>query len=167
MTATNHALTGAVIALAIRKPELAIPLAFLSHFALDAIPHYNPPNTKARDKERGNVKWAKKLQNKSFIAIFSIDMLLLTALVVVLPVLHPENISSWTIFSSMLAGISPDFIDGRFLIYRIVGIRVEPGKERGRFTYWHDWIQWKDRPWGIWVELVWAVLTSLIIVKLL
>lgn len=40
MTATSHALTGAMIATVVKKPWLAIPLAFLSHFVCDAIPHF-------------------------------------------------------------------------------------------------------------------------------
>ena len=40
MTTTAHALTGAAIAVVIKKPKLAIPLAFLSHFACDALPHF-------------------------------------------------------------------------------------------------------------------------------
>jgi hypothetical protein len=39
MTGLNHAATGIAIALTIRKPEFALPLAFLSHFVLDSIPH--------------------------------------------------------------------------------------------------------------------------------
>lgn len=40
MIATNHALTGAAIAVVIKQPILAIPLAFVSHFICDAIPHF-------------------------------------------------------------------------------------------------------------------------------
>lgn len=39
MTGLNHAATGIAIALIVRKPEFALPLAFLSHFVLDSIPH--------------------------------------------------------------------------------------------------------------------------------
>ena len=38
MTATNHALTGAIIGLVIGEPVLAIALAFASHFICDALP---------------------------------------------------------------------------------------------------------------------------------
>jgi hypothetical protein len=40
MTASNHAMTGAAIALAVKEPWLAVPLAFASHFVLDYIPHF-------------------------------------------------------------------------------------------------------------------------------
>lgn len=39
MTGLNHATTGIVIALVVKQPVLAMPLALLSHFVLDAVPH--------------------------------------------------------------------------------------------------------------------------------
>jgi hypothetical protein len=41
MLALNHAATATVIALVIPDPVIAIPLAFVSHFLLDALPHYS------------------------------------------------------------------------------------------------------------------------------
>lgn len=41
MTATAHALIGASIAAKITNPYLGIPLAVLSHFLLDLIPHWD------------------------------------------------------------------------------------------------------------------------------
>jgi hypothetical protein len=41
MRAVNHGLTGAAIAVVVKQPALAIPLAFASHFVCDAIPHSN------------------------------------------------------------------------------------------------------------------------------
>jgi len=43
MLGTVHMLSGAAIGKMIGAPELTIPLAFLSHFILDAIPHYDTP----------------------------------------------------------------------------------------------------------------------------
>lgn len=40
MTGFNHTLAGTVIALTIREPLLIAPIAFLSHFAMDALPHF-------------------------------------------------------------------------------------------------------------------------------
>jgi hypothetical protein len=40
MTGFNHGMAGAVIALTVKQPVLAVPLAFLSHFATDMIPHF-------------------------------------------------------------------------------------------------------------------------------
>lgn len=37
-----HALTGGLIAYEIGNPVLSLPLALLSHFAIDLLPHWNP-----------------------------------------------------------------------------------------------------------------------------
>ena|ERR1035437_6316323 len=41
MTATGHALIGTVIAAKIGNPALAVPIALASHFAADALPHWD------------------------------------------------------------------------------------------------------------------------------
>lgn len=43
MTGLNHATTGIVIALVVKRPEFALPLALMSHFVLDVIPHSTVP----------------------------------------------------------------------------------------------------------------------------
>jgi hypothetical protein len=40
MLVTNHVLSGAVIGAATRRPASAFALGFVSHFALDAVPHW-------------------------------------------------------------------------------------------------------------------------------
>ena len=45
-----HALTGGVIAYKIGNPALALPLAFVSHFIVDLLPHWNPHL--AKEKKR-------------------------------------------------------------------------------------------------------------------
>ncbi len=47
MTATNHVVTGAVLAAAIPHP-IVLPLAFVSHFVLDALPHFDEQNHAGR-----------------------------------------------------------------------------------------------------------------------
>lgn len=49
MTATGHAVIGALIAAKVGNPALAIPLAILSHVAADAFPHWDPGTN--RDKK--------------------------------------------------------------------------------------------------------------------
>lgn len=50
MLESLHSLTGAVIAYKIGNPALSLPLAFLSHFAIDLLPHWNPGIS--REKKR-------------------------------------------------------------------------------------------------------------------
>lgn len=37
-----HVLVGASIAIAVPYPQISLPLAFVSHFVLDLLPHWNP-----------------------------------------------------------------------------------------------------------------------------
>lgn len=41
MLSTPHLLVGAAIIVAIPNPAISLPLAFISHFALDSIPHWD------------------------------------------------------------------------------------------------------------------------------
>ena len=53
MTATSHAVIGAVIAAKIGNPALAIPIAFATHLLADRVPHWDPAtNIKKKSKER-------------------------------------------------------------------------------------------------------------------
>ncbi len=47
MTGTGHAVIGTVIAAKIGNPFLALPIAFLSHYAADAFPHWDTGTNKA------------------------------------------------------------------------------------------------------------------------
>lgn len=157
MTATNHALTGAVIALAIKRPEFAIPLAFLSHFAVDAIPHYNPAGVKGFNKLK------RKFKDRAFWWIFGVDMIAWPVLLISLPLLLITNVSPATIFFSMLAAVSPDFIDGyNFLIGLIWHKKAKPT--------WFDRfciaIQIYEKPPGLAIEALWLALMVYLISKL-
>lgn len=53
MTATGHAIIGAIIAVKIGNPALSVPLALASHLLADAIPHWDEgTNGKTKDKAR-------------------------------------------------------------------------------------------------------------------
>lgn len=53
MTATGHAVIGVVIASAVSRPELAIPIALASHVAADLFPHWDPgTNRHAKNHDR-------------------------------------------------------------------------------------------------------------------
>lgn len=48
MTATSHALIGAIIAAKIGNPALAIPIAIASHIIADAIPHWDTATSRSK-----------------------------------------------------------------------------------------------------------------------
>jgi hypothetical protein len=154
MTATNHALTGAVIAMWVKRPELAIPLAFLSHFVLDAIPHYNPPNMVRSKFENYSENYNKKLQDRNFRIILPLDMLLYFITLIILPFLAPSGVSPLTVFICEIVAVAPDFDGGiRYLLQKFT-YKTKRAKDDYWFKRFHLWFQWMERPWGIYVELV-------------
>jgi len=139
MTLTNHLLTGAILAKVLPLP-LAIPLAFASHFILDALPHFGFVNLEERTRH-----------NKVFGVVILLDCLLSVAL------------STWLIgrghFQWLVTGFvafSPDLV----WIYRFIAEekfgKLRPTKGN-RFIQFHIKIQRYERVWGGFVELAYAV----------
>lgn len=150
MTAPNHALTGALIGITLHEPLLAMPLAFLSHFACDAIPHYDP------DLEDG----PKRLTSKEFIYVQLVaGPVLCFALVVILFTAKPQH---WLLAAvcAFLAA-SPDL----FWIPRFTRVIRTHKESRGKnwFLRFHSLVQWKTgaRFWVL--EAAWFVAGSLLI----
>lgn len=138
MTATNHALTGAFIGLVVSEPVLALPLAFASHFVMDAIPHFGA------GKEDG--KWVKSAKfAKLLIAETSVCFLIVLALVVMRP-------RHWLIAAicAFLAA-SPDFISIRKFVILKQNKKFRPNKLEALLKK----IQWFEHPSGAVVEIVW------------
>lgn len=140
MTATNHALAGALTAILIPKPLIAIPLSFLLHFILDAVPHF------------GLDEKDEKLRNKKqiFWIILGIDMLIAAALLINLPMLI-TFVPAWLVFACMLACMSPDLVWGWRLALEI---KYKIITSKSLFSRFHSWVQWREIPSGLIVELI-------------
>ncbi len=140
MTATNHALTGALLGLIIGQPLIALPVALLSHFVCDAIPHY------------GND--AVKLWSNNFKNMLVVDASLCVLLVAVLAYHQPTH---WLLasFCALLA-TSPDLLWIRKFVY---GLRNHRSQKQTKFErlLGSDGIQWFQRPIGAVVEVAWAI----------
>lgn len=52
MTATNHVLAGAIVGATIHQPWIALPVAIASHFACDALPHFDYPTGNNRHSRK-------------------------------------------------------------------------------------------------------------------
>jgi hypothetical protein len=89
MTGLNHAVTGALVAVAIDKPILALPAAFLSHFAADFILH-----------------WDYKLKPVYRELVIIMDLTLSLSLLLVLSIIFDD--SKRLIIAGGLLGILPD-----------------------------------------------------------
>jgi len=150
MTAPNHALTGALIGLSISNPELALPLAFLSHFVCDAIPHYDPPGKNLEVRMKYSNRFDHELVWHFLICVLIIGVLAL---------FQPKNWILAAVCAFMAA--SPDL----FWIPRYIQVK-RTGKDTkltNPFLRFHSGIQWKTGPKFIWLEAVWFVVFSSLI----
>jgi hypothetical protein len=145
MTWLNHAATGAAIATAIDRPIVALPAAFLSHFVIDVIPHWD-------FKFKGNLR---EMQAGRLIDI----NLALIFLIIVIAIYHgPAGL----ILASGLIAILPDAI---FLPYFTTGKITYKFKSRvlKSFNDFSLAIQKSETRGGIFVELGWFILMNLLI----
>jgi len=154
MTAPNHALTGAIIGAVIPNPWLALPLAFLSHFVLDALPHYDVPGD--TDESRINSRLFLQVQ---IIGGFVLCVMLVAGMWAV----HPDN---WFVIClAAFLGTSPDLLSApRFLSVKRTGADL-----RRQWWFWrfHGRIQWKTGP-RLWiVELMWAIVSLIVLWKII
>ncbi len=149
MTATNHALTGAFIGLTISTPAFALPIAFLSHFVCDALPHYD-----SNQDSSGYVASSK------FAKLLTLDALLCVLLVIVLVVARPQQ---W--FLAAICAFVATLPDFAWLPGYVRTRHGQPFKKKTSnwFMDFAAKIQWFAKPIGGFVELAWFVgLTTLI-----
>lgn len=146
MTAINHALTGAAIGLILGNPWVAVPVALLSHFACDALPHYG------RTLEGEDL-----LSSKGFRNYLIVDALLCIALVVILAISRPEH---WLLAAACaFIATSPDTL----WINRFIKARQGRSWTPSAYARFASVIQWFERPLGGVVEIAWFVALALII----
>lgn len=138
MTATNHALTGAIIGLTIDKPLLAIPLAFLSHFVCDAIPHFKFAG------DFDNVAKSSKFARYLIIEAFLCFLIVLG--------LYLKQPFHWQVAAiCAFLATSPDFM----WIRKFISAKHNKKFHETLFDKFASKIQWFQRPIGAVVEIVW------------
>jgi hypothetical protein len=145
MTATNHALTGALIAVSIKNPALAITAAFASHFALDVLPHFGL---------RKEIEYLKKSILLRLVVVF--ELIAMSFALFYLPA-HLNHLASGAIvLACMVVAVLPDFM----WTYRYAKrfITHDACEFKSKFMHYHEKIQTFERPIGIVVELVWIAI---------
>lgn len=140
MTAANHALAGVAIALAVKQPLLAVPLAFGAHFVMDAIPHF--------PSSLNSLKVVK--------AVIFIDTIVASSLTIGLSISLKTNVSGWLIFASALACMSPDLVWG-WRLYKLKNLRKVILEPMSPFSRFHTRIQWGNTHLGTLMEVIWFV----------
>ncbi|GAC1386654.1 MAG: hypothetical protein NVS1B7_3690 [Candidatus Saccharimonadales bacterium] len=141
VTATNHALTGALIGLSVQNTLLAITLAFLSHFLLDALPHFG---------DRHN-RLGLNLHGIYFKAMLLVDATLCIVLVGVLTALQPGH---WT--TAVIAAFVATSPDLAWIPDFITSVRHTAAPKYGKFRQFASAIQWSETPLGIIPEVIWC-----------
>ncbi len=137
MTATNHAITAANMAL-VTKQWWVLPLALLSHFALDMLPHYGEPTPEAR-----------ATRFKTVLGVDMIMLLLFTWLVIM-----TAGQYTLLVLASMFLAMLPDSV-WAYRMYRERKDGELPMKNP--ITTFHANIQWGERYWGWIIEIGWFV----------
>lgn len=147
MTTSNHLLVGSLIAVTIKEPALVVPLAFLSHFVLDMLPHYG---------YNGN-GYGVAIQHKTTYYMEGFGLLAILALLA-------TGIYGWNIILlAALLAVSPDFEwPYRYFFFERKGVVPRDTL----FTKFHKKIQWGERWWGIFIEIPFFIAGYLILLTL-
>lgn len=141
MTATNHALTGVVIAIVVHQPVAAPILALSSHFVLDAIPHWD---------------YRLKFPLKKWVMISDVVLAVILS-VAVASLATTFQVPAWLIFSCGILAIMPDAM---WLPHILIGQPIPVGHDKPLYIArrFHRWVQWSETRPGAYLEVVWFVL---------
>ncbi len=145
MTATSHALIGTVIAAKIGNPALAIPLALVSHVALDMIPHWDTM------RNRKNKPWSRL-----FIDSAADGLLALTLSYSIILFLFPSTNYLYALLIIFFSTL-PDILH---IPYTVFGVE----QFKWAYDFGHLTNKKLDKPWGIVTQVV-TVLFLLILAK--
>lgn len=145
MTVTNHGLLGYLVGAVLPLP-VAIPVAFLSHFILDKIPHYG-----VADDQKNN--------SRAYKLVVLGDVTLALCLLAI-----GIALQKWTMVLVGLVAYSPDAWFVYYYFRHNHDLRIRP---KNGFMKFHLKMQY-ERPWGIILEVaIAAILTPFVAYYLL
>lgn len=141
MTGTNHMLAGSIIGAVVASP-VVIPLAFVSHFMLDMLPHYGIDDSMKRAED---VVWKFDvvliIVFSSYVSLVSFDA------------------KAWALVGAVTA-VLPDFAwVYRFAIKERFGAK-QPVASKNRFNQFHKNIQKRESTKMLWIEIASIVILS-------
>lgn len=142
MIGFNHALTGALIAKIVPWP-IALPLAVVSHFLLDMMPHYGIPA-----RRRNSSKFWRYFFTLDFIASLGLGAWAI-------------YFHHYAMFFCGLAGTMPDFV---WVAHVIKKHSFDFSAVETRYEKWHIRIQRYEFPKGLWIELPLAAVLFYVVV---
>ncbi len=139
MTATAHALIGASIAAKVTNPILAIPIAIISHFVADFIPHWDA-GTNHRQKTKSRLRLEATLDVVlGFAAAFLI---------------FGRVVDPTYLFIMIIAAQLPDWIEAPSWMF---GLNVPP----------FSWMNWASHNLQSRMQLPWGLITQIVTVGLM
>ncbi len=136
-----HATVGAVIGKAVPNPVLAFGIGLLSHFALDRIPHKDPPVSEDDLHQKVSLR-SRRL--RPFLLFAALDLVLALGLGAALLVGHgfASPISG---AAGMLGGMLPDLLFG---LYCLTGNRT-----LGKFDAFHQRLHFDPKKYPVnWIN---------------
>jgi len=136
MTATAHALIGASLAVKLTNPLVGIPVAILTHFVADLVPHWDA-GTNHRQKT------ALRLKMEA-----TVDVLLGFALAYIL---FWNFVDPQYLFVMIIAAQLPDWLEAPSWMF---GFKVPP----------FSWIDWLGHKLQSRMQLPWGLVTQVVIV---
>ena len=144
MTISNHLLVGATIATVVKEPLLALPLAFASHFALDALPHFG----------YNNGGYAALFKHRLTYVMMVLDVVGVTLIALTFDLAQPLV---WLCaFLALLPDVEWPY---RYFLFERRG-KTPPTTI---LTNFHNQAQWCERQWGFWVEIVFFIAVLLLV----
>lgn len=147
-------LAGAVIAISVKQPLLAVTLAYVSHFALDAIPHFGIHSYK-NVFERNRQLWFKKyLQLGALFTVIFVPWLI---------IFLKGAISFWLLLACVIAAILPDLV---WVPRYIQELRTHEEKSKGKISQFHVRIQRDSLVLGGIIEVTFFAGMILLLTKL-
>ena len=141
MTATNHVVTGMLVATFINNPLIALPVALASHFALDAIPHFGFPTI-----------------SKKFVIFYSADIGFAASILAATLLLQPAGV--WLLLVCGITAASPDLMWLHYLVVK----REQFNKKWPAIVRFHSKIQ-TERLRYIVVEAAWLLIFGSLLVS--
>ncbi len=135
MTGVNHMLVGGVIGATVASP-LALPLAFVSHFVLDSLPHYGIDEHTMRSADK---VWKYDI---ALVLVFLVSLLFVSS-----------EARLWVV-AGAFGAFAPDLAwVYRYTVQERFG-RREPRAVKSRFNQFHASIQKYEAVDHLWIEIV-------------
>lgn len=152
MSITIHMMAGSLIALSIKNPLLAVPLAYASHFAMDAIPHYGYP---------GGTDFisAIKIAAKHKLAYIYSVLTVLTLIAVIVSLIYQHYY--YAILIGLVALFPDAYMTLHYYLFERRKIVINNAFTRLNLKI-HGKIQF-ERPWGILVEAAVFIILGIIL----